>query len=185
MSLALPPSTAILHRLHRLGGLLTAAFILFYSLTGIVLNHRQAFTYFQTTHTTTASVPTADLSAVNAFFTRYQQVIKRPDAPQVIRIKGGNSIELLYGSHGQTTYTIDPAAGTMTVEEKTPKQPLYLFNKLHKAAKVTELWVWLSDGLGLVLILSTLSVLAAMRYRPVDYWLLAAGVGLCLGGFLA
>ncbi len=181
----LTPSLAILHRLHRLGGLLTAAFILFYSLTGIILNHRQAFAYFQDTHTTTATVPTADLAPINGFFARYQQVIQRPDAPEVIRIKGGKSIELLYGSHGQTTYTIDPAAGTMTVEEKAPSQPLYLFNKLHKAAKVSAFWLWLSDGLGLVLILSTLSVLAAMRYRAVDYWLLAAGIGLCLGGVLA
>jgi hypothetical protein len=180
------PSTAILHRLHRLGGLLAAACILFYSLTGIILNHRQAFAYFQSTQVTTAPVPTADLSTINEFISRYQQVIKRQDAPEVIRIKGGKTIELLYGSHGQTTYTIDPAAGLMTVETKTANEPLSLLNKLHKGAKVSALWLWLSDALAVVLILSTLAVLTTMRYRACDYWLLTVGLGVgLLGGFLA
>ena len=177
-------SPLLLHRLHRWGGLLTAAIILFYSLTGILLNHRQAFDYFQSSETTKVSVPTADLTAINGFIDQYRQAIKRSDAPEVIRIKGGKTIELLYGSHGQTTYTIDPVAGTMVVESKRPSQPLYLLNKLHKAAKTSPLWLWLSDALSLFLVVATLSVLLAMRYRPLDYWLLALGLALCLGGGL-
>ncbi len=178
--------TPLLHRLHRWGGLLGAALILFYTLTGIILNHRQAFDYFQSRRTMRVAAPKTDLAAVNDFIARYRQEIKRHEAPEVIRIKDGKTIELLYGSHGQTTYTIDPAAGTMEVETKSPRQPLYFLNKLHKAAKTKDLWLWLSDGLALILIVTTASILMAMRYRPLDYCLLAAGLLLSLaGGLLA
>jgi hypothetical protein len=184
----MPPQSSspaqLLHRLHRWGGLLTAAFILFYSLTGILLNHRQAFSYFQTTQTTRQSVAKSDLSAINDFIGRYREEIKRTDSPEVIRIKDGKTIELLYGSHGQTTYTIDPSAGSMTMEAKSPSQPLALFNKLHKAAKTSSLWLWLTDTLSLVVIVATVSILITMRYRPLDYCLLIAGLILCLGGGL-
>ena len=184
MALALSPS--ILHTLHRWGGLLTAAFILFYSLTGLVLNHRQLFSYFQSSQISHQAVPKTDLTAINAFIGQYREQIKRADAPEVIRIKDGKTIELLYGSHGQTTYTINPAAGTMEVETKSPSQPLYFFNKLHKAAKTSTVWLALSDALSLALIVATISILTAMRYRPLDFCLLTLGLVLFLaGGVLA
>jgi hypothetical protein len=186
MAIGSPPITSLLHKLHRWGGLLTAAFILFYSLTGLILNHRQAFTYFQTSHIAHQSVPKTELTAINAFIAQYREQIKRDDAPEVIRIKDGKTIELLYGSHGQTTYTIDPSAGLMNVETKHPSQPLYFFNKLHKAAKTSPWWLILSDALSLALIVATVSILATMRYRPLDLCLLTAGLALCLaGGLLA
>lgn len=179
-------STPILHALHRMGGLLTAIFILCYSITGVVLNHRQAFDYFQTSQKTKLPAATADLAIVNDFIAQYRAQIGRPDAPEVIRIKNGSTIELLYGSHGQTTYTIDPKAGTMEKETKSPSQPLYFLNKLHKAAKTRPAWLWLSDALALCLIVSTVSILSVMRYRATDIVLLLAGIGLCLaGGFVA
>lgn len=178
--------TPFLHTLHRLGGLITAAFIFCYSLTGIVLNHRQSFDYFQTSQITQSPTAKSDLTVINDFIGQYRAQIGRPDAPEVIRIKNGASIELLYGSHGQTTYTIDPAAGTMKVETKSPSQPLYFLNKLHKASKTTAAWLWLSDALSLCLIVSTVSILTVMRYRLMDYCILLGGIGLCLaGGMLA
>lgn len=186
MASGFAPPISLLHKLHRWGGLLTAAFILFYSLTGLILNHRQAFTYFQSSQITRQAVPKTELTAINAFIGQYREQIKRDDAPEVIRIKDGKTIELLYGSHGQTTYTIDPSAGSMEVETKHPSQPLYLFNKLHKAAKTSPLWLGLSDALSLALIIATVSILTAMRYRPLDLCLLSAGLALCLaGGLLA
>ena len=72
----------------------------------------------------------------------------------------------------------------MEVESKHPSQPLYFLNKLHKAAKTSPLWLWLSDALSLILIIATLSILLAMRYRPLDYCLLGLGFALCLTGGL-
>lgn len=177
-------STPFLHTLHRVGGLVTATFILCYSLTGIVLNHRQAFGYFQDSQIAEFPAPKADITAINDFIALYRKQIGRKDAPEVIRIKNGTTIELLYGSHGQTTYTIDPKAGAMKMETKSPSQPLYFLNKLHKAAKTKAAWLWISDILALLLIVSTVSILRVMRYRTTDYCLLLAGIGLCLAGGL-
>jgi len=179
-------SASFLHTAHRLGALLSAIFILGYSITGILLNHRQAFDYFQASQKATLPAAKADLAIVNDFIAQYRAQIGRPDAPEVIRIKNGGTIELLYGSHGQTTYTIDPKAGSMEVETKTPSQPLYFLNKLHKAAKTRLAWLWLSDALALCLIASTVSILSVMRYRTTDFVLLLVGIGLCLtGGLIA
>lgn len=184
MAHALSPH--ILHTLHRWGGLLTAAFILFYSVTGLLLNHRQAFSYFQNSQIAHQSVPKTDLSAINTFLDQYRKEIKRNDTPTVIRIKDGKTIELLYGSHGQTTYSIDPTSGSMMVETKSPSQPVYFFNKLHKAAKTNMLWLVLSDILSIALIVATVTILLAMRYRALDLCLLGTGLILCLaGGLLA
>jgi hypothetical protein len=186
MATGFSPFSPLLHKLHRWGGLLTAAFILFYSLTGLILNHRQAFSYFQSSQISHQSVPKTELTAINDLIGRYREQIKRDDSPTVIRITNGKTIELLYGSHGQTTYTIDPNAGSMEVETKSPSQPLYFFNKLHKAAKTSTLWLALTDALSLAVIVATVSILAAMRYRPLDLFLLMTGLALCLaGGLLA
>jgi len=177
-------SAATLHTLHRWGAMLTTAFLLFYSLSGLILNHRQAFAYFQTSQTEQRAVPQGSLTPINSFIDQYRELIGRDEAPSVIRIKDGKIVELLYGSHGQTTYTIDPGAGTMKVENKSPSQPLFLFNKLHKAAKTGPLWLLASDVLCLALILASLAILATTRYRKVDLCLLATGFLLCLGGAL-
>ncbi len=180
------PASTLLHRLHRWGGLLAAVVMLFYGVTGLLLNHRQLFDYFQHTETTRMTVPVADLGPVNAFVDQYRRAINRPEAPEVIRIKDGRHIELLYGAHGQTTYRIDPKAGLMRVETKSPREPLYLLNRLHKAAKTSGAWLWISDILSLAMLVSVASILLAMRYRPLDICLLAVGVGACLlGGVLA
>jgi len=177
-------SAATLRSLHRWGGMLTSAFLLFYSASGLILNHRQAFSYFQTSHTEQRAVPQSSLAPINQFIDQYRELTGQQEAPSVIRIKDGKTVELLYGSHGQTTYTIDPSAGAMQVERKGPSQPLFLFNKLHKAAKTGPLWLMVSDVLSLALILATLAILATMRYRALDLCLLAAGCLLCLGGGL-
>jgi len=102
------------YRLHRWGGLFLAAFILFYSLSGIMLNHRQAFSFFYQRHTISQQIKPTDNQAVNLFLDHYKKQIKRSDTPQVIRLRdSGRKIEFLYGFHGQTTVIIDTVKGTM------------------------------------------------------------------------
>lgn len=60
-------SAATLRTLHRWGGMLTSAFLLFYSASGLILNHRQAFSYFQTSHTEQRAVPQGSLAPINQF----------------------------------------------------------------------------------------------------------------------
>lgn len=182
-----PAAITFAHRLHRWGGLFLAAFILFYSLTGIMLNHRQAFSFFYQSHTFSQHIKPADNQPVNLFLNHYKKQIKRPDIPKVIRLRdNGKKIEFLYGFHGQTTVIIDTVKGSMQTVIKEPVEPFSWLSSLHKTFKTSRLWTIITDLLSALLCVVTLAVLLVMRYRPLDLIMLIGGVFLCaIGGFLA
>ncbi len=173
----------ICHRLHRWGGLFLTAFILFYSLSGIMLNHRQSFAYFIHKDSSLQKIQPADSKSVIKFVNHYKNQINRPDSPKVIRIHdGGQKIEFLYGFHGQTTYIITPATGLMETITKSQVPYLYWLNRLHKAFKTNQLWIIMSDIFSVLLCIVTLTALVVMRYRPIDIIILVGGVLICLMG---
>ncbi|MDH5299420.1 MAG: PepSY-associated TM helix domain-containing protein [Desulfobulbaceae bacterium] len=177
-----PDTKRIFHKLHRWGGLILAALVFFYCVTGILLNHRAAFDHFIVKERTVAAVPASDTAVLEAFLAFYKRQIGREDDPTVIRINKERTIEFLYGAHGQTTYVIDPRAGTMEKVEKRPQQPFSFLNDLHKAAKTSDLWLLLADFTGAVVITITVTGLLVVRYRPLDYLLAAGGVLLLVAG---
>jgi len=181
-----PATKRLLFKLHRWSGLVLAAFILFYCVTGILLNHRAAFDYFVGKESQSSTVAVSDTSALDTFLEKYKARINRTDDPKVIRIRDDRTIEFLYGSHGKTTYVIDPAQGTMEIIEKHPVQPLAWLNDLHKSAKTSALWLWLTDLVALVIIGLTVTGLLVVRYRKLELFLLTGGVVLLVvGGMLA
>ncbi len=173
-----------LHKTHRWCGLFLAFFILFYSITGILLNHRKSFDYFITKDISVQQISTIDLAPVQQFISHYKKQINRQDDPKIIRIREGKTIEFLYGSHGKTTYVIDPTTGTMQTVSKNPIQPFHWINTLHKAFNSSNLWVGIADLLSVMLCLATISILTVMKYRPRDYLLLAGGILFCSLGVL-
>lgn len=186
MSQFSPSAHRSLHALHRLGGLFLTLFVLFYSFTGILLNHRQAFDYFIDSRSTMSMVEPADPSAVIAFIDHFKQQIQEKETPKIIRIRADNTVEFLYGSHGKITYIINPLTGSMETIHKQDQAPFHFLNKLHKAAGTSLLWAIISDLLSLLLVMITLASLVTMRYRPIDYLILTIGIVLCLaGGLLA
>ncbi len=177
-----PNSKRTLCQLHRWGGLLLAALVIFYCLTGILLNHRAAFDYFTGKERTVVAVPVSDTTVLEGFLDGYKRQINRADDPEVIRIREDRSIEFLYGSHGKTTYIIHPAEGRMEIVEKRPQQPLTFLNDLHKAVKSSAAWIVLADLAAAVFIAVTVTGLLVARYRRVDYLLLLGGMLLLLAG---
>lgn len=76
--LSLSPQTQqLLFKLHRWGGLILAAFILFYCVTGILLNHRNAFDYFTIKAHSRGRVEVSDTTALEAFLQQYKTRINR------------------------------------------------------------------------------------------------------------
>ncbi len=177
-------TTRLMRKIHRWGGLLLAAFIIFYCVTGILLNHRGFFDYFVFRKKTDSRVPASDIGLMKSFVEFYKKQINRSDDPVVIRIREGKTIEFLYGSHGKTTYIINPEEGTMRKIEKEPRQPLYWLNNLHKAFKTGTLWILLSDLASAVIVVVTITGLVILRYRMVDYIMLFAGVLILAAGAL-
>lgn len=184
MSFFAAQTQQLLHKIHRWGGLFLAFFILFYCLTGILLNHRQTFDYFTDKEIHTQQISAADLTALTSFIDHYKKQINRPDNPTVIRIRDNSIIEFLYGSHGKTTYSIDAERGTMEVSTKHPRQPFAWLNQLHKTMGTGPFWLILTDLFSFFAVLTTLSVMIVMKYRPIDFAMMAAGIVLSLAGVL-
>ncbi len=172
----------IMRKIHRWGGLLLAAFIIFYCITGILLNHRKYFGYFISRAKTVYEVPVSDIRMMTSFIDYYKKQIGRADDPTVIRIRDGRTVEFLYGSHGRTTYVIHPREGVMEKIEKSPRQPLYLLNNLHKAFQTGDSWVILTDTVSLLIIIATVTGLIILRYSMFDYIMVFGGVLIFLTG---
>ena len=167
----------LLRKIHRWGGLRVAAFVLFYALTGILLNHRKAFSYFYKLKIEKTHIAPSDTKKIREFVEHYKGLIERKDDPTVIKIKGTKVMEFLYGSHGFVRYIIKPEKGEIIKTQKVFIEPLNrLNNVLHKAAKTSKLWVAFSDIFSGILILSTVAGLFIFRYRRIDILMLVSGV---------
>ena len=171
-------------KIHRWAGLFLLGFLVLYSLTGLLLNHRKSFGYFQTRQKTVTEVEVQPQDVLNDVLDTYKQEIGRDDNPTVIRLKKGGVIEFLYGSHGRTTYIIDSMKGSMTRIDKHDQQPWYRLNSLHKSYKVGNSWIWLTDCIAILMIILALSGLLIFRFTRLDLLLLALGGAVMLGGMI-
>lgn len=169
-------------KIHRWLGLLLVGYVIFYCLTGLLLNHRQDFNYFQAKQTSVVPIKVENQEMMQGVIDAYKQQINRSDNPKVIRIKDGGVIEFLYGSHGRTTYVIEPQAGTMTRIDKEDQQPWYWLNRLHKAYKTSLAWQLLADCIALLAMFLTCTGLFIFRYNRQDFLLLVGGLLLFLLG---
>ncbi len=163
-------------RIHRWCGLLVAAFLVFYALTGLLLNHRQSFGYFTKTSREVAAMEPLATDGLQELLDMCKKRIGRQDDPKVIRIPDRDTIEFLYGSHGKTTYRLQPATGRIEKSEKEPVEPFDFLNGLHKASGVTDFWLFFTDILSILVLLLTASGLVVQRYTKRDILLLAGSV---------
>lgn len=167
---------------HRWCGLALATFLIFYCLTGILLNHRRSFNYFITETTSVNRVSQTDPTPMQEVLDLYKNQINRHDTPRVIRLPGNGRIEFLYGSHGKITYSIDPETGIMEKTEKNALQPFRYLNNFHKIIGTGYYWLLISDLVCLATIVLTVSGLVVMQYRRSDFLLIGCGIILLLLG---
>ncbi|RME63161.1 MAG: hypothetical protein D6778_10020 [Nitrospirae bacterium] len=166
-----------LRKLHRWGGLLVATFAVFYCITGIALNHRKAFDYFERKPKEEFSIPVTPSEPLRQLVSQYKALIGETKDPTVIKIKDSRVVEFLYGSHGKVRYVIYPEEGRVVKIRKTPMKVWHFLNNvLHKAAGTSRAWVLYSDVFCGVLLLVTVVGLFVFRYTVLDWMLLFLGV---------
>lgn len=166
-----------LRKIHRWGGLLVATFAVFYSITGIALNHRKSFGYFVAQPREEFSIPALSTEPLSQLVSRYKALIGETRDPTVIKIKDSRVVEFLYGSHGKLRYVIYPAEGRVVKTRKVPEEPWhYLNNVLHKAAGTSRVWVLYSDIFCSVMLVVTVVGLFVLRYTLLDGLLVFLGV---------
>ncbi|MDH3349133.1 MAG: PepSY-associated TM helix domain-containing protein [Desulfobulbaceae bacterium] len=163
-------------KIHKWVGLLLSGFIVFYCVTGVVMNHRKRFDYFLIREKSFTTVPLADVSHIKLAIEGYAQLTNEQKAPTVVKFKGDGTIELLYGSHGVVTYVIRPEGGTMEKIVKKANNPFHYLDKLHKSYKTTPSWLVLSDIAGILILAVVFSGLAMFRYTNRDIILLVVGI---------
>ncbi len=146
-----------MHRWHRNLAAMVTLPLVFYAATGVLLNHRREFGYFQSRVREERAVARRDLAPLREFIAFYKDQIGRADDPAVIRIRDGRTVEFLYGSHGQVTYVIDPREGRMVRLEKRPVEPWNTLNRIHKAFKTPGFWAWSADVMSALMIASVLT----------------------------
>lgn len=174
----------LIKKIHRVGGLLIAGVIFFYCITGVILNHRKSFNYFNNDETTFHSVEKYDTRQLLSFIDFYKQQIGRDDDPKVIRIKKEGTIEFLYGSHGSLTYEISPHMGELKKIIKNPVEPLTKLNNFHKTFKTSSLWAVGSDILALVIMVVVATGLTLFSYKLKDWMLLLGGLIILILGMV-
>jgi hypothetical protein len=176
----------LLRTLHRWGGLSLVALLVFYCLTGILMNHRQVFDYFLVRQNEKRTVEPVDIGELGRTINRYAQLTGESKPPAVVRITNDGTVELLYGSHGAVTYVFPSGKGEMEKIVKVPTRPWYWLNKLHKAAGTGSGWLTVADFAGVALLFLAGSGLFLMHWRRGDWLaLMLGGTILLLGMYLA
>ncbi|MEW6426912.1 MAG: PepSY-associated TM helix domain-containing protein [Thermodesulfobacteriota bacterium] len=172
----------LLRTLHRWGGLLLSALAVFYCLTGVLMNHRAALGYFQEKKSEKKTVAVVETAPLTATIGRYVALTGEPKPPGVVKIRDDDTVELLYGSHGAVTYVFPPGTGEMEKIVKTPSEPWYRWNVLHKAAGTGTAWLTLADFTGGALLAVAATGLFLIHWRRGDWLALLLGCGLLLLG---
>ncbi len=165
-------------RLHRGCGLIAFAFLLFYTFTGILLNHRKFFNNFLKEEQVKLAKPLTDSRLLSSFIKQCQAQIGDAREPSIIIIRDRKTIDFRYDRHGSEGFILNPAAGTITRISKEPREPWHALKWLHVAYLTSPIWVVVSDLIALIILLTALSGLYCFRYQRRD--VLAAVGGLLL-----
>jgi len=171
-----------LRKIHRWVGLFCFGLVVFYCVTGIALNHRRDFDYFLDRFRTTQPLAAPmDTTALTNLLDRLAALTGEDRPPTVVKITPDGTVALLYGSHGVVTYRFAAGSSVMERIEKRPWQPWTLLNRFHKVAGTRTLWLMVADVAAAGLILVSITGLFVLRYRRLDWLLLAGGLVLVLG----
>ncbi len=170
--------------IHRLMGLFVVGFILFYALTGILLNHRKFFNNFLTQNTTVLDRPLQNMTLAEDFIAQCRKEIGDDRDPEIIIIRDGR-VDFRYDRHGSEAVLLDPKKGTISTVTRVPQEPWHAMKWLHVVYRTGDVWKLVSDFAAILMVLTALSGLFCLRYRQNDLLALLAGVLLlCFGLFI-
>lgn len=167
---------------HRDVGYLVAGLTIAYALSGIAVNHVDAWNPKYAIEQRTIAIgalpdaePTAALAAWEA------AVVQRLELdPSAVRGRHAPSIrQFVVFLDGGSEVKVDPRSGDGTWKIVTPRRPLYEFHLLHLNT-LKGAWTWVADLFGLALCFLALSGVllpqGRLGLRGRGGWLLAAGL---------
>ena len=162
--------------IHRISGLFVVGFLLLYTFSGLLLNHRKTFNNFLYESGVVRERPLTDPRLLSSFVEKCKVQIGRNDDPVVIIIRDNKIIDFRYDRHGYESFLLDPGAATITAVKKEAQEPWHAMKWLHVAYRTTPLWVVVSDIIALLILLTTFSGLFSLRYRRWDIMVVLGGI---------
>jgi len=174
----------LLRKIHRLSGLACLGALLFYCVTGLLLNHRSVLGYFIERQREESRIERIDAGELTGVLDRYQAATGEKKKPTVVKVKPDGTVELLYGSHGVVTYVFAPGSDRMVRITKRPIEPWNRLNRLHKVFRTGVGWTFLADLAAAGLLLVAVSGIFIFRFRRSDWLALAGGVLLLAAGIM-
>ena len=167
--------------IHLYTSFLAVGFLIFYTFTGILLNHRKWFNNFLNEKHVARRQVFRDPDFLQNFIRECQKNTHDTRKPFMIIIRDGKTIDFRYDRHGTDSWLLDPAKGVVTRVTKTPEEPWHALKWLHVNYRTTRAWVVISDLIALLILLSALSGLFCRRYRRREILLLLAGGAIFFG----
>ncbi len=176
-----------LRKIHRWSSFFILVFLIFYCISGLLLNHKKVFKFLKTEVLYVKTVPQTNPKPIINIIKKYEKFIPEKDKPRAIVIDKNGKLYFLFGSMKklafQKAYFINPLKGQLEKVEKIPVEPLYLMKNFHKSHNVKKAWIFISDLLTFLIIISCISGLLIIHWRKSDYYVLIAGALVLLISF--
>ena len=170
--------------IHRYSGLLVVGFLLLYTFSGILLNHRKYFNNFLRERHLLQEKPLTDQKLLRDFIDRCKAQIGDPREPKMIIIRDLKNIDFRYDRHGNRGFILNPEAGTITAVSKTAREPWHAMKWLHVAYLTTPIWIVVSDIIALIILLAAFSGIFCLRYKRRDLLVVFAGFFIFIAAIL-
>lgn len=170
--------------IHRLSGLLVVGFVILYTFSGLLLNHRKFFNNFLKEKRVVLERPLTDHQLLSSFVEKCKAQVGRSDDPAVIIIRDNKTIDFRYDRHGYDSYLLDPGTGVIISVEKETREPWHRMKWLHVAYQTNLLWLVVSDSIALLILLTTISGLFTLRYRRRDIAVMLGGLFIFIAAIL-
>ena len=166
--------------IHRISGFIVVGFLLFYTFTGILLNHRKYFNNFLLEKHTPLPGAKMDRQLLQTFVEQCKIATGDDRQPVMIIIRDMKNIDFRYDRHGYNSYLINPGAGTVTRVTKTGREPWHLMKWLHVNYMTTPFWVIFSDLIALLILVNGISGLLCRSWRRQDVFWAMGGLAILL-----
>ncbi len=170
--------------IHRWTGLFVVGFLLLYTFSGILLNHRFFFNNFLETTATVQERKIEDPSFLRTFLAQCRKTIGNNREPAIIIIRD-DVIDFRYDRYGWESVLLNPATGTVTAVTKKGREPWHGMKWLHVVYRTGPSWVFISDLVATTILVAAVSGLFCFRYRRGDITALLGGVLFFILGIFA
>ncbi len=177
-----------LRKIHRWSSLFVVFFLIFYCLSGVLLNHKRNFKFLKPKVVSVKKVVKMDPSPIVTIVNRYLSYIPETEKPRAIVIDTDGTINILYGDMKKLAYNkayiILPKLGILKEKVKKPVEPLHFLKRFHKSYHVNKIWIFVSDILTLVVIVSIVTGLFITNYKGVNLFFILLGLIVLVFSFI-